>query len=121
MAFILADPFRPPLHRPQGKRERDRRHDARRGSARARGYDARWERARKLYLAEHPLCRMCEHTGRIEPATVVDHKIAHRRDQALFWDQNNWQPLCVSCHSRAKQREERGRPIVVTGLDGWPV
>ena len=43
----------------------------RRGSARQRGYTARWERARRLYLAEHPTCVMCEREGRIAAATVV--------------------------------------------------
>ena len=27
-------------------------------------------------------------------AAVVDHVIPHLDDKALFWDRNNWQPLC---------------------------
>jgi len=44
------------------------------------------------------------------PATVVDHRIPHRGDKRLFWDRNNWEPLCASCHSGHKQaREKRAR------------
>ena len=37
------------------------------------------------------------------PGTIV----AHKGDKRLFWDRSNWQPLCVTCHSRAKQIGER--------------
>ena len=32
--------------------------------------------------------------------TLVDHIVPHRGDQALFWDEQNWQPLCKSCHDK---------------------
>ena len=38
--------------------------------------------------------------GMLTPATVVDHVIPHRGDQKLFWDEDNWQALCKSCHDR---------------------
>jgi len=72
-----------------------------------RGYGAKWQKARATFLRSHPLCVMClEQDGRAEPATVVDHRIPHRGNQALFWDENNWQPLCATHHSRDKQRAE---------------
>jgi 5-methylcytosine-specific restriction protein A len=71
-----------------------------RGGADARGYDSRWRAARKLYLHRHPLCAVCRAEGRLTPATVVDHIIPHRGDKDLFWDQNNWQPLCKACHDK---------------------
>lgn len=71
-----------------------------------RGYGYKWQQARSAFLREHPLCAMCEAEGRVEVATVVDHKIPHRGDQKLFWRRSNWQPLCVTHHSRDKQREE---------------
>lgn len=85
-------------------RERNARHDARRPSARERGYNHDWRKARVAYLAAHPYCRMCD-----SHATVVDHVIPHRGDNALFWNRANWQPLCAPCHNRIKQRQERGR------------
>lgn len=72
----------------------------RRGSAASRGYDSRWRKARKLYLSEHPLCFMCLKEGHMRVATVVDHICPHRGDMGLFWDENNWQPLCKRCHDR---------------------
>ncbi|WP_287917142.1 HNH endonuclease [Comamonas sp.] len=86
-----------------------------------RGYGYRWQQARLAFLREHSLCLMCEAEGRVEVATVVDHKIPHRGDQKLFWHRSNWQPLCTTHHSRDKQREELGTQSPAIGVDGWPV
>ena len=53
------------------------------GSARKRGYTWKWEKARALFLKQHPLCVMCSAEGRVTAATVVDHIIPHRQDAAL--------------------------------------
>ena len=74
--------------------------DRMRGGADARGYNAEWRRARKAFLQKHPLCVQCLKEGFITPATVVDHIIPHRGDGKLFWDENNWQPLCKDCHDQ---------------------
>lgn len=76
-------------------------------SAAQRGYGYKWQKAREGFLRSHPLCVMCQAEDRVTAATVVDHKIPHRGDQALFWDRGNWQSLCATHHSRDKQREER--------------
>ena len=88
----------------QVKRDRERkaRHDANRLSARKRGYDASWQRERVVYLAANPYCRRCN-----APATVVDHIQPHKGNRTLFWNRSNWQPLCTTCHSSAKQAAER--------------
>jgi 5-methylcytosine-specific restriction protein A len=108
-------PTRPPTHRAPGayhgreaKAVASRANDDRRGSSTARGYGSRWQRERLIYLAEHPLCRMCQSLGKIEPATVVDHRKPHKGDPQLFWSKDNWQALCKPHHDRDKQREERG-------------
>lgn len=69
-----------------------------RESAYKRGYDRRWQAARRRYLRTHPLCAECQRNGTLTPATVVDHIIPHRGDERLFWDETNWQPLCKLCH-----------------------
>lgn len=92
-----------------------------RPSARQRGYDSRWDKARRTYIAANPLCVMCEKQDRAVPASVVDHIIPHRGDQQLFWDRENWQSLCTSCHSRHKQRQEHGNDLPAIGADGWPI
>ena len=74
--------------------------DALRGGAAARGYDNRWREARNRFLRQHPLCAECLSENRITPATVVDHIVPHRGDKKLFWNQENWQPLCKDCHDR---------------------
>jgi 5-methylcytosine-specific restriction protein A len=63
-------------------------------------YDHRWRKARARFLQEHPLCAACERQGRVTAAAVVDHIVPHRGDQALFWDERNWQPMCRKCHDR---------------------
>lgn len=82
--------------------------ERRRPSACSLGYDRRWRKARKAYLAEHPLCAECARQGRDELASVVDHVQPHRGDSSLFWDQSNWQPLCRSCHSRKTAKHDGG-------------
>lgn len=88
--------------------EKRRRYDRERGTAAQRGYDARWRRARKRFLAENPLCVECLKEGRLTPATRVDHIVPHKGDLKLFWDETNWQPLCESCHNKKTAREDGG-------------
>lgn len=78
-----------------------------RETAASRGYDYRWQRERLDFLRRHPLCVMCAQEGSVTVATVVDHKVPHQGNQSLFWDQNNWQPLCKPHHDSHKQRQER--------------
>jgi 5-methylcytosine-specific restriction protein A len=77
-----------------------------RGSASARGYNARWRRASKAFLREpeNILCIDCKAEGKEVFATEVDHEIPHRGDQELFWDQTNWRPRCKVHHSRKTAR-----------------
>jgi 5-methylcytosine-specific restriction endonuclease McrA len=84
----------------------DADYDARRGSARARGYDAQWDRAARLFKALRPLCLGCEAIGLIVAAEVVDHVLPHKGDMVLFWDQNRWQPCCRWHHDVVKQQLE---------------
>jgi len=78
-------------------RERERA----RGSAAARGYDRRWRRLRKAFLAAHPFCARCG-----APATDVDHIIPKAAGGADDW--TNLQALCHACHSRKTQRQSMG-------------
>jgi hypothetical protein len=80
----------------------------RRGSARQRGYDSRWERARLVFINQHPLCAECERNGLVTVGREVDHIIPHKGDQTLFWDEANWQTLCHECHSRKTAMEDGG-------------
>jgi len=90
------------------KRAERKRVDDHRGSARQRGYDSQWDKARRGWLAKHPLCVECERGNRITAATTVDHIIPHRGDMALFWDTSNWQSLCKHHHDQKTARETWG-------------
>lgn len=79
-----------------------------RPNANQRGYTWRWHRYRTRYLRREPLCRACLAQGRTTVATEVDH-ITPVRQGGEFWDPENHQPLCKSCHSR-KTQAENGTP-----------
>jgi 5-methylcytosine-specific restriction protein A len=93
---------------PEHKRQREQQADQQRGTAAERGYNSRWRKARKTYLQRHPLCVHCEQEGLVVEATVIDHIIPHKGDQALFWDTDNWQPLCKRHHDMKTVREDGG-------------
>lgn len=90
------------------RKAKQQQSDAHRGSASQRGYTGAWQKARKYYLLAHPLCRMHEQQGRLEPASVVDHIIPHQGDKTRFWDATNWQPLCKRCHDIKTATEDGG-------------
>lgn len=81
------------------------RHD--RKTTGEKGYGSRWQKARAVYLQSHPFCVRCLAKGRYVKATVVDHIIPHRGDRKLFWDRDNWQALCKSCHDSKTMTEDR--------------
>lgn len=85
-----------------------KQYDKERGTAAQRGYGSRWRKARNTFLSHHPLCVECERNGRAVPATVVDHIIAHKGNTSLFWDKNNWQSMCSTCHNRKTVRSDGG-------------
>lgn len=83
----------------QLQREKQGRPKDTRPSRHVRGYTSKWDKARKGYLAHHPLCATCLKDGRTTAATVVDHIVPHKGDTALFWDVGNWQALCRYHHN----------------------
>lgn len=75
-------------------------------SARARGYDSRWQAARRAFLRSHPFCVACSSEGRHRQAEHVHHSTPHRGDQRIFWDRSRWVPLCQEHHNRDAQQSE---------------
>ena len=86
-------PPKPPVFRLHARENSDRR-----------GYTRRWNRASKRFLAGK-FCVHCEAAGRVRLATETDHIVPHNGNLVLFWDPENWQPLCKSCHSVKTARE----------------
>jgi 5-methylcytosine-specific restriction endonuclease McrA len=100
----------PPTFRPAGaltRREANRTHDQRRGSARERGYSAAWDKASAGHLRNSPLCRYCELAGDVTAAELTDHLYPHKGDSSLFWNSRFWVSSCKACHDGFKQRVER--------------
>jgi 5-methylcytosine-specific restriction protein A len=52
-----------------------------------------WIEFRNLFLKHNPRCYSCG-----SKATVLDHYIAHKGNQELFWKPDNFIPLCKYCH-----------------------
>jgi 5-methylcytosine-specific restriction protein A len=92
----------------QCQQERQRAADTRRGTARERGYDARWAKASRQHLAEFPWCERCRAQGRMTLAECTDHIRPHKGDMALFWDPSNWQSLCLRCNTLKAIKQEGG-------------
>ena len=68
----------------------------------------RWQRLRRLKLAEHPLCQACLQVGRIEPATVVDHHTPVTAGGEAFPALDLLASLCMPCHNRKSCAERVG-------------
>jgi 5-methylcytosine-specific restriction enzyme A len=98
-------PRRPAPYRPTADRPRPREH---RESACKRGYGRDWQKLRLSHLQQNPWCVRCEQDGRVTAAAQVDHTIPHKGDPALFWDPDNLQSLCETCHSRKTAVEDGG-------------
>ena len=84
--------------------------DKHRGSARQRGYDGTWERLRKMYLREQPLCEDCLENSlddvTLTPAVEVHHKKKVRDFPELRLVWSNLRALCKACHSKRTARGE---------------
>jgi 5-methylcytosine-specific restriction protein A len=89
-------------------------------SAFARGYTKAWAKASKAFRVRYPRCGMrpngvrpvmshCFDIGQHTPAALVDHVVPHGGDKALFWDEANWQSMCVPCHLWKTAAEKRRR------------
>lgn len=82
-------------------------------------YGRRWRARRERQLRDHPLCAMCDRTGRVTAATVADHVVPHRGDPVLF--EGPLQSLCQPCHDGPKQGQERTGVLRGVGADGLPL
>ena len=84
---------------------------ARAKNTNAAGYGITWQRLRKVFLLENPLCENCKAKGIIKPATEVHHK-TNIKDGGVN-DYDNLQSLCKPCHSQETRRgtyRDRGGP-----------
>lgn len=80
-----------------------------RGTAHQRGYDHRWRKESKAFLAVNPWCKNLGE-GCTLLAELVDHWVPHRGDMVLFWRREGWVGLCSHCHNVHKARMENAGP-----------
>lgn len=80
-----------------------------------------WFRLRWRQLKKQPLCELHLKLKEIVAATIVDHKVPHRGDERLFFDEDNLQSLCKTCHDGAKQQVEKSGTLRGCDEDGMPL
>lgn len=80
-----------------------------------------WAALRERKLSETPLCERCSTATRPVPATVVNHREAHKGDRRLFFSWDNLESVCAPCHDGPIQREERLGFSPKVDAMGWPV
>jgi 5-methylcytosine-specific restriction protein A len=71
-----------------------------------RYHSNRWRNLRLEKLKENPLCVECAKQGLTTLATVGDH-INPVRLGGEFWDKENIQGLCESCHNKKSAKESK--------------
>ena len=80
-----------------------------------------WHSLRAAQLREQPLCKYCMDTGKVQAANIVDHIQPHRGDEGLFYDPNNLQSLCKTCHDSTKQQYEKSGTLKGGDTKGQPL
>lgn len=92
---------------PQHERARNATIDANRDPATRKLYDGKWQKYAKQYRIKHPICRDPDgrHPLQRRGTEAVDHIRDHKGNYRLFWEPNNHQPLCRSCHDAKTMRE----------------
>lgn len=77
---------------------------------------AAWLKLRRMKLQQDPLCEWCKRTGKLEPATDVDHIVPVSKGGAPL-DLDALQSLCHACHSRKTQRDMGNTDKPMKGCD----
>ena len=70
--------------------------------------DQRWrgpDGIRQRRLSNEPLCRECKRHGIIRAASECDHIIMHKGNPDIFFNYEQTQSLCESCHSAKTIKE----------------
>lgn len=75
---------------------------------------------RAAYLAQHPLCVMCEAQGKASPAHHVDH-IIPISEGGDWYDYENLQGLCAAHHSQKTAADEGKTVRMGCDVAGVPI
>jgi 5-methylcytosine-specific restriction endonuclease McrA len=92
-------PMRPRTFRPALVRTTGMRDDSK--AERDAFYSSsRWMRLRKAFLSANPVCIDCLAEDRVEPATIVHHRLERLHRPDLDLDEANLEALCSPCHTK---------------------
>lgn len=93
-------------------KQKEREYENSRESAAKRGYTREWYAAVAVWRARDPenreFCVECKKMGILEPGPITDHIVPHKGDWKLFWDQDNWEPMCEHHHNSKTAKETDG-------------
>ena len=74
------------------------------------------------YRCQHAGCGVMLQPGRNKPTSAVVHHVTpHKGDMELFYNIDNLQSVCWSCHSGDIQSQEVLGYDKQIGADGWPI
>lgn len=84
---------------------------------------AAWQKLRRAYRAEHPLCEdphgIHARDGRIEQATEIHHKQPLRERNDLAYEWGNLMAVCRGCHERIESTQtQTEQHVVISGPPG---
>lgn len=91
---------------PRHTKAKRRREDKRRPSARARGYDSRWERTAKAHRRAFPICQWPE--GCLRRSEQTHHLDGNGPKGPRGHDWSNLQSLCAPHHAQVTATEQPG-------------
>jgi len=94
----------PSVNKPKGDKGKPKRPYQKGSYVEVRYNTTRWRNVREQVLQCNPLCVNCESLGLLTVAQMVDH-VEPVRLGGEFWDMDNLQPLCNSCHASKSARE----------------
>ncbi|UVK47565.1 hypothetical protein BPNPMPFG_003352 [Mesorhizobium sp. AR07] len=76
---------------------------------------------RDLWTCQRCGCLVIEGNRHHPQAAVVNHKLKHKGDEALFFDLANTETVCKTDHDTLIQREEARGYVIGADIDGRPV
>lgn len=65
-----------------------------------------WRKLRVTYLAQHPLCELCQKNGKTTLAVAVHHKyeiskgVTVEQKKQIGFNYNNLMAVCENCHKQ---------------------
>jgi 5-methylcytosine-specific restriction enzyme A len=80
-----------------------------------------WQNARQVQFARQPLCERCLRDEIVTEANVVNHRVKHLGDWALFIDPDNHESVCQQHHDGLIRREEARGYEIGSDINGRPL